>query len=112
MASRPDDLVAFFAAGDPDKQFAVMPGIAHASFQQTNYQIRTTSFTRSSASPRPSTAEPRAPCGRLADALLLLAWPHPRQPGADGRPGCREEAAVTWCTSTPVGAQKIANRSG
>jgi pimeloyl-ACP methyl ester carboxylesterase len=35
-----DDLVAFFTRlPNPDKQFAVMPGIAHASFQQTNYQI-------------------------------------------------------------------------
>src|SRR5499426_1807794 len=35
-----DDLVAFFnRLPNPDKQFAVMPGIAHASFQQKNYQI-------------------------------------------------------------------------
>jgi pimeloyl-ACP methyl ester carboxylesterase len=35
-----DDLVAFFALlPNPDKQFAVMPGIAHASFQQKNYAI-------------------------------------------------------------------------
>ena len=35
-----DDLVAFFTRlPNPDKQFAVMPGIAHASFQQTNYRI-------------------------------------------------------------------------
>jgi alpha-beta hydrolase superfamily lysophospholipase len=35
-----DDLVAFFTRlPNPDKQFAVMPGIAHASFQQKNYQI-------------------------------------------------------------------------
>ena len=33
-----DDLLAFFARlPNPDKQFAVMPGIAHASFQQKNY---------------------------------------------------------------------------
>ena len=32
------DLVAFFLRlPNPDKQFAVMPGIAHASFQQKNY---------------------------------------------------------------------------
>ena len=35
-----DDLVAFFKLlPNPDKQFAVMPGIAHASFQQKNFLI-------------------------------------------------------------------------
>ncbi|MDX1540402.1 MAG: alpha/beta fold hydrolase [Geminicoccaceae bacterium] len=35
-----DDLLAFFKRlPNPDKQFAVMPGIAHASFQQKNYQL-------------------------------------------------------------------------
>jgi pimeloyl-ACP methyl ester carboxylesterase len=35
-----DDLIKFFAKlPNPDKQFAVMPGIAHASFQQKNYAI-------------------------------------------------------------------------
>jgi hypothetical protein len=29
----------FEALPNPDKQFAVMPGIAHASFQQKNYMI-------------------------------------------------------------------------
>jgi len=34
------DLIAFFdRLPNPDKQFAVMPGIAHASFQQKNYQL-------------------------------------------------------------------------
>jgi pimeloyl-ACP methyl ester carboxylesterase len=34
------DLVAFFLRlPNPDKQFAVMPGIAHASFQQKNYRL-------------------------------------------------------------------------
>jgi len=34
------DLVAFFELlPNPDKQFAVMPGIAHASFQQKNYLL-------------------------------------------------------------------------
>jgi pimeloyl-ACP methyl ester carboxylesterase len=34
------DLLDFFARlPNPDKQFAVMPGIAHASFHQTNYRI-------------------------------------------------------------------------
>jgi hypothetical protein len=33
-----DDLLAFFAKlPNADKAFAVMPGIAHASFQQKNY---------------------------------------------------------------------------
>ncbi len=33
-------LIAFFdRLPNPDKQFAVMPGIAHASFQQKNYQL-------------------------------------------------------------------------
>jgi pimeloyl-ACP methyl ester carboxylesterase len=35
-----DDLLAFFALlPNADKQFAVMPGIAHASFQQKNYLL-------------------------------------------------------------------------
>ena len=35
-----DDLLKFFAKlPNPDKQFTVMPGIAHASFQQKNYAI-------------------------------------------------------------------------
>ncbi|HSE94840.1 MAG TPA: alpha/beta fold hydrolase [Methylomirabilota bacterium] len=35
-----DDLLDFFRRlPNPDKQFAVMPGIAHASFQQKNYRI-------------------------------------------------------------------------
>jgi pimeloyl-ACP methyl ester carboxylesterase len=35
-----DDLVGFFERlPNPDKQFAVMPGISHASFQQKNYLI-------------------------------------------------------------------------
>jgi pimeloyl-ACP methyl ester carboxylesterase len=35
-----DDLLEFFKRlPNPDKQFAVMPGIAHASFQQKNYML-------------------------------------------------------------------------
>jgi pimeloyl-ACP methyl ester carboxylesterase len=35
-----DDLLQFFRLlPNPDKQFAVMPGIAHASFQQQNYRL-------------------------------------------------------------------------
>jgi pimeloyl-ACP methyl ester carboxylesterase len=35
-----DDLLKFFERlPNPDKQFAVMPGISHASFQQKNYQL-------------------------------------------------------------------------
>ena len=35
-----DDLLRFFAKlPNPDKQFAVMPGVAHASFHQKNYTI-------------------------------------------------------------------------
>jgi pimeloyl-ACP methyl ester carboxylesterase len=35
-----DDLLKFFEKlPNPDKQFAVMPGVAHASFQQKNYMI-------------------------------------------------------------------------
>ena len=34
-----DDLIEFFGRlPNPDKQFAVMPGISHASFQQINYR--------------------------------------------------------------------------
>ena len=35
-----EDLLAFFSRfPNPDKQFAVMPGISHASFQQKNYAL-------------------------------------------------------------------------
>jgi alpha-beta hydrolase superfamily lysophospholipase len=35
-----DDLLEFFRRlPNPDKQFAIMPGIAHASFHQKNYKI-------------------------------------------------------------------------
>jgi alpha-beta hydrolase superfamily lysophospholipase len=35
-----DDLIAFFGKlANSDKQFAVMAGISHASFQQKNYQV-------------------------------------------------------------------------
>jgi pimeloyl-ACP methyl ester carboxylesterase len=35
-----EDLAAFFAKlPNPDKQFTVMPGISHASFQQKNYAV-------------------------------------------------------------------------
>ncbi len=35
-----DDLIAFFKRlPNPDKQFTVMPGISHASFQQKNYML-------------------------------------------------------------------------
>ena len=35
-----DDLLKFFAKlPNPDKQFAVMPGISHASFQQKNVML-------------------------------------------------------------------------
>ena len=35
-----DDLIAFFSAlPNADKQFSVMPGISHASFQQKNYML-------------------------------------------------------------------------
>ncbi|HWV53929.1 alpha/beta hydrolase [Pseudorhodoplanes sp.] len=35
-----DDLIEFFRRlPNPDKQFAVMPGISHASFQQKNYRL-------------------------------------------------------------------------
>jgi pimeloyl-ACP methyl ester carboxylesterase len=36
----PDDLIEFFRRlPNADKQFAFMPGVAHASFQQTNYML-------------------------------------------------------------------------
>jgi pimeloyl-ACP methyl ester carboxylesterase len=35
-----EDLMAFFAKlPNPDKQFTVMPGVSHASFQQKNYML-------------------------------------------------------------------------
>ena len=35
-----DDLIEFFEhLPNPDKQFTVMPGISHASFQQKNYLL-------------------------------------------------------------------------
>ena len=35
-----EDLLAFYAKlPNPDKQFTVMPGVSHASFQQKNYML-------------------------------------------------------------------------
>ena len=35
-----EDLIEFYKRlPNPDKQFTVMPGIAHASFQQKNYML-------------------------------------------------------------------------
>ena len=35
-----DDLIEFFRRlPNPDKHFAMMPGVAHASFQQSNYLL-------------------------------------------------------------------------
>jgi alpha-beta hydrolase superfamily lysophospholipase len=35
-----EDLLKFYAKlPNPDKQFTVMPGISHASFQQKNYML-------------------------------------------------------------------------
>ena len=52
-----DDLVEFFKRlPNPDKQFSVMPGISHASFQQINYSWCITSCIRSSRSPSRSIA--------------------------------------------------------
>ena len=35
-----DDLIEFFRRlPNPDKQFAMMPGISHASFQQKNHLV-------------------------------------------------------------------------
>jgi alpha-beta hydrolase superfamily lysophospholipase len=39
IASMQDLLKFFEKLPNPDKQFAVMPGIAHASFQQKNYEL-------------------------------------------------------------------------
>lgn len=49
-----DDLIAFFKLlPNPDKQFAVMPGIAHASFQQKNYRLAHHVLTSFFAQPEP-----------------------------------------------------------
>ena len=57
-----DDLIEFFKRlPNPDKQFAVMPGISHASFQQKNYLmvyhiLRASSRSRSRSIRRTSRA--------------------------------------------------------
>ena len=49
-----DDLLEFFRRlPNPDKQFAVMPGIAHASFQQKNYRLVQHIFASFFAQPEP-----------------------------------------------------------
>lgn len=49
-----DDLIEFFKRlPNPDKQFAVMPGIAHASFQQKNYRLVQHILTSWFAQPEP-----------------------------------------------------------
>jgi pimeloyl-ACP methyl ester carboxylesterase len=48
------DLLAFFARlPNPDRQFAVMPGIAHASFQQKNFAIAYHLLERFFSQPEP-----------------------------------------------------------
>jgi len=50
-----DDLLAFFARlPNSDKQFAIMPGIAHASFQQKNYLMVYHILASFFAQPEPS----------------------------------------------------------
>ena len=39
IAALPDLIKFFELLPNPDKQFAIMPGIAHASLQQKNYMI-------------------------------------------------------------------------
>jgi pimeloyl-ACP methyl ester carboxylesterase len=39
IAGLPDLIKFFEALPNPDKQFAIMPGIAHASLQEKNYMI-------------------------------------------------------------------------
>ena len=47
-----DDVLEFFRRlPHPDKQFSVMAGISHASFQQKNYKTVYTSCTRTSSQP-------------------------------------------------------------
>ena len=49
-----DDLIEFFTRlPNPDKQFAVMPGIAHASFQRKNYKIAYHSLREFFSQPEP-----------------------------------------------------------
>ena len=93
-----------------------MPGIAHASFQQKNYQHPVSHPSRVLQPARadlPRSLEDHV--SRLAGiALLLLALAAPAlaQTGADpvDLAAAKQEAVVTWYTSTPVGtAQKIAN---
>ncbi len=49
-----DDLVLFYAAlPNPDKHFAVIPGIAHASFQRNNYLMDYHILYAFSAQPAP-----------------------------------------------------------
>jgi pimeloyl-ACP methyl ester carboxylesterase len=50
-----DDLIEFFRRlPNPDKQFAVMPGIAHASFQQKNHRIARHILAAFFAQPEPT----------------------------------------------------------
>ena len=67
-----DDLIEFFKLlPNPDKQFAVMPGIAHASFQQKNYMIPLSHPARASSPSRSrSTAgtEDRRTCRLASDS--------------------------------------------
>ena len=65
-----EDLIKFFAKlPNPDKHFAVMPGISHASFKQKNYKLVYHILTASSRSRSRSTGadEARVPrCHRHA----------------------------------------------
>ena len=75
-----DDLLEFFAKlPNPDKQFTVMPGISHASFQQKNYMmvyhILASFFSQPEPVYRRADRERSRMCGRARP---------PDKPGIDG----------------------------
>ena len=94
-----DDLLDFFEKlPNPDKQFAVMPGIAHASFQQKNYMIAYHILLSFFTQPEPiySTYKPGRGCEALTRGTAM--------PGT--RPGIAVKFSSTLGKSQPLRAAR------
>ena len=90
-----DDLVEFFKRlPNPDKQFTVMPGISHASFQQKNYRMVYHILYAYFTQPAPAHVGPThaAPDCRKYGPSRSLQRPDFRQSGEGSMPHQRSAA--------------------
>src|SRR4030095_11673785 len=114
-----EDLVEFFTRlPNPDKQFAVMPGIAHASLQQKNYRIPLHILHSFFSQPDTLSSAPQAPS---RSRQTRSTWPPPRRkarsPGTRRHrstpprrsPTCsRRRPGSRWSCSAPAAARRCA----